>query len=197
MENVLIENYEQLVPPPCPPNTSFPPLIRHANQKQHTPFADVRNQAKLELADEELIERFILYNKDLGDQPNCIRKTSGKQKSLNCSRLSILNSLRITTNLYQKAVAHFQLYFGVLKKHEQQHKVMDWIRYGGTQRHRPFLLPFVTPPGTDIACLVEIQDDMICISALLSLLGVRSFWYNTCQTFVSEGTIPRHGVCGK
>jgi hypothetical protein len=118
MANVL--NEEQLVPH-CPTNTSCPPLIRHANRKQRTPFIDVRNWAKLELTDEELVERFIAYNKDLGDQPNCIRKTYGKQKSLNCSCLSILNSsTSITTNLYQKAVAHFQFYFGKLEKHQQR-----------------------------------------------------------------------------
>jgi hypothetical protein len=190
--NVL--NEEQELVPPCLTKTSCPPLIRHANRKQRTPFFDVRNRAKLELTDEELIERFIAYNKDLGDQPNCIRKPSGKPKPLNYSCLSILNSSTMMTNLYQKAVAHFQLYFGELKKHEQQQKVMDWIQFGGTKSHRPFLLPFVTPPGTAIACLTEIEGHMICISALLSQLGAGSFWYNTCRTFFNKGTIPRHGL---
>jgi hypothetical protein len=116
---------ELVVVPPCPPNTSCPPVIRHANRKQHTTFADVKNRAKLELTDEELIERFIAYNKDLGGQPDCIRKTSWKQKPLDCSCLSILNESITTSNLHQKAVAHFQLFFGELKKHEQQQKVMD------------------------------------------------------------------------
>jgi hypothetical protein len=93
----------------------------HANQKQYIPFVDVRNQAKLELTDEELVERFNAYNKDLGDQPNCIRKTSGKQKSVNCSCFSILNSSTMTTNIYQKAAAHFQPYFGKLKNTSTTH----------------------------------------------------------------------------
>jgi hypothetical protein len=78
-----------------------------------------------------------------------------------------------------------------------QQKDMDGIRYGGATSPQPFLLPFVTPPGTAIACLKEIEGHMICISALLSLLGVGSYWYNNCRTFVNEGTIPRHGLCGK
>jgi hypothetical protein len=89
------------------------------------------------------------------------------------------------------------VFFGQLKKHEQQQKVMDWIQRGGTKSHQPFLLPFVTPLGTAITCLKEIDGHMICISALVSLLGVGSFWYNTCQTFVNKGTIPRHDLCVK
>jgi hypothetical protein len=155
-------------------------------------------QAKLELTDEDLVERIIAYNKDLCDQPNCIRKTSWERKALNCSRLLILNeSTSTASNLYQKALAHFQLFFGELEKHQQQQKVLDWIQYGGTTSHQPFLLPFVTPPCTAIACLKEIEGHMICNSALLSLLGVGSYWYNTCHTFVNEGTIARHGLCSK
>jgi hypothetical protein len=45
--------------------------------------------------------------------------------------------------------------------------------------------------------LKEIEGRMICISALVLLLGVRSYWYNSFRTFVNEGTIPRHGLCGK
>jgi hypothetical protein len=110
--------------PPTRTNTDDPPpSIRQANRKQHTECADVKNRVRLVLTDGELVERFIAYNKDLGDQPKCVRKTSGNRKPLKCSCLAILNTTGdltgdIPTNLYQKAVAYFQLNFGELKKYE-------------------------------------------------------------------------------
>jgi hypothetical protein len=137
-----------------------------------------------------------------------VRKTSGNQKLLKCSCLAILNTAGdltgdIPTNLYQKAVAHFQLYFGELKKYERQRKVMDWIRYGRMTQIQPFLLPYLAPPNTDMASLKDIDAHRICISALMSLLGIGYAWsstchaVSTCHAFVKEGVMPMHGLCGK
>jgi hypothetical protein len=136
------------------------------------------------------------------DDNECVRKTSGNRKLLKCSCLAILNTAGdltgdIPTKLYQKAVAHFQLYFGELKKYEQQRKVMDWIRYGGMTQIQPFLLPYLAPPNTDMASLKDIDAHRICISALMSLLGIGYAWFSTCPTFVKEGVMPTHGLCGK
>jgi hypothetical protein len=185
----------------APPTNPRPPP-RIVNRKQYTPYADVKNRVKLALSDGELVERFMAFNKNLGDQPNCLRKTSGDRKALKCSCLAILNTAGdltgdIPTDLYQKAVAHFQLYFGKLKKIEQQLEVTEWIRYGRTTTSLPFLMPFLTPPHTAIAQLNEIKCHMICKSALLSLLGVGYKWFNTCQDFVKDGVMPTHGLAGK
>jgi hypothetical protein len=77
----------------------------------------------LELTDEELVECFIAYNNDLGGPPNYIRKTSGKH-NINRSCLPVLNST-MTTNLYKKAVAHFQLCFGKVDRYKQLQKVVE------------------------------------------------------------------------
>lgn len=114
----------------APPTNPGPP------PKHDAPHADVKNRKRLALSDEELVERFMAFNKDLGDQPKCMRQTGGCRTPLKCSCLAILNAAGdltgdVPADLCQKAVAHFQLHFGKLKKVERQLKVMEWIRCAG------------------------------------------------------------------
>jgi hypothetical protein len=77
----VLDQEELVVIHPCrPTNTSSTPLIRHDNRKQRTPIDDVRNRAKLELTDEDLAERFIVYNKDLGDRRTAYTGLLGNEK---------------------------------------------------------------------------------------------------------------------
>jgi hypothetical protein len=157
----------------------------------------------LALSDGELVERFMTFNKDWGNQPTkCVRKTSGDRRPLKCFCLAIVNTAgdlagETPSDLCQKAAAHFQLHFGKLAEIERQLKVMEWIRHGGTTINQPFLLPFLTPPNATIPSLVELDGHRMCKRALLSVLGVGCNWFNTCHAFMKEGAMPAHGLAGK
>jgi len=65
-------------------------MQKQLKQMEHTPYQDLKEQKSLGLTDEDILERFIDYNRNLAQEPKCIRRTGGIQQPLKCSCLSIL-----------------------------------------------------------------------------------------------------------
>lgn len=128
------------------------------------------SEASAQAKTEELKEVLTSFLQDCARQhPNCISRL-GKAKVLSCSCLRCMDNSDVA-----KAVAKFCIYFGLLKRVQQQEKVSDWIRY--SENKSTYRLPFVADRSTGNEALALLQNQKMCVSSIMVILGFgRKFW---------------------
>ena len=92
-----------------------------------------------------------------------------------------------------KATVNYLFGFALLKKHEQQTILMEWIKYG-TNIGIHFLCG---QPGRRMTFLLPGTSHLICKDALCLLLGLGTTAWDTVMKMVKELRPPEHGLVGK
>jgi hypothetical protein len=87
-------------------------------RRRATPFDKVKaTENKNNQDDSMILGDFILYNEGIAAKPNCLHRAQClRVKVKKCSCLHVLRN----APLYTEAVAQYQLFFGRLKRQEQQ-----------------------------------------------------------------------------
>jgi hypothetical protein len=95
------------------------------------------------------------------------------------------------------AVARYILMFSKKKHQDQQHIVMEWIRYKAGKQGPIFFLPFIAEDDDTQQMLQALNQTTICQSATMKLLDFQQWAWATCTRHVEKGTIPLHGNSGQ
>jgi hypothetical protein len=187
-----------------------------SGKRRSTPFDKLRiNEFKSVEMEESMVEEFIAYNESLAWQDCCLlraRASSKKDKRCQC-----LHVLRDSVH-YCEAVSQYQLYFGKLKRDDQQRIVVQWIRssllhYDGPQHSNryaqlSFPIPFLlgedgaTGAGGGASCsggafFDNLRQAKICRDSLMDLIGAGRDWWKTCLRHALNNTLPEYKLKGK
>jgi hypothetical protein len=183
-------------------------------KRRATPFDRfrARESSKDRPDDQSIIDEFICYNDRLASSPHCIHRvqSSGMKKEKNCCCLHVLNE----SPSYCEVIAQYQMYFGQLKRADQQRIFVDWIRnslfhFNGHQQyhrrhaHLSFGIPFLLSEddnalnGGNGGQYDRLRDAKICRDALMDILGLGKLFWETCLRHVRCNTLPEYKAKGR
>jgi hypothetical protein len=172
-------------------------------RRRATPFDKVKATEKGNNQDDSMIlGDFILYNEGIAAKANCLHRAQClRVKVKKCSCLHVLRN----APLYTEAVAQYQLFFGRLKRQEQQRIFVENIRsslfhfnghhlYHRRHAYLSFSIPFILSED-ETATEGEfdsLRDAKICRDALMDILGLGKMFWETCVRHVRCNTVPEY-----